>query len=110
MVLERRVLLESPVAWVAAVRCPGGHAWSPEEEVDSVGGLMAMYLGRVPIPGSGVEAHGLHFEAEEPTGRRNRVGTVRITRVGNDFDPARNRATSSDDYQNGGAAEVPSTK
>ena len=59
---------------------PGFHV-SPEDEVDSVGGLMAMYLGRVPIPGSGVEAHGLHFEAEAPSGRRNRVGTVRITRV-----------------------------
>jgi len=32
-VLEHQVLLESPVARVAAVRCPGGHAWSPEEEV-----------------------------------------------------------------------------
>jgi AraC-like DNA-binding protein len=37
LVLEHRVLLESPVARVAAVRCPGGHAWSPEEEVDGAG-------------------------------------------------------------------------
>ena len=36
-----------------------------EEDVDSVGGLMAKHLGRVPIPGSAVEAHGLRFEAEE---------------------------------------------
>ena len=62
---------------------PGFHV-TREDEVDSVGGLMAMYLGRVPIPGSGVEAHGLHFEAEAPRGRRNRVGTVRITRVEDD--------------------------
>jgi len=34
LVLEHRVLLESPLARVAAVRCPGGHAWSPEEQVD----------------------------------------------------------------------------
>lgn len=51
-----------------------------EEDVDSVGGLMAKHLGRVPIPGSSVEAHGLRFEAEGTTGRRNRIGTVLITR------------------------------
>jgi CBS domain containing-hemolysin-like protein len=52
-----------------------------DEEVDSVGGLMAKHLGRVPIRGSHVETFGLRFEAEGPSGRRNRVGTVRITRV-----------------------------
>jgi len=52
-----------------------------EEDVDSVGGLMAKHLGLVPIPGSTVEAHGLRFEAEETSGRRNKVGTVRISRV-----------------------------
>jgi CBS domain containing-hemolysin-like protein len=52
-----------------------------EEDVDSVGGLMAKHLGRVPIPGSHVEAHGLRFEAEEASGRRNKVGTVLISRV-----------------------------
>jgi CBS domain containing-hemolysin-like protein len=52
-----------------------------EEDVDSVGGLMAKHLGRVPIPGSVVEAHGLRFEAEAATGRRNRIGTVLIARV-----------------------------
>ncbi len=50
-----------------------------EEDVDSVGGLMAKHLGRVPIPGSHVEAHGLRFEAEQATGRRNRIGTVLIS-------------------------------
>ena len=49
-----------------------------DDEVDSVGGLMAKLLGKVPIPGSSVEAHGLKFTAEEPTGRRNRIGTVLI--------------------------------
>jgi CBS domain containing-hemolysin-like protein len=52
-----------------------------EEDVDSVGGLMAKHLGRVPIPGSAVEAHGLRFEAEQVAGRRNRVGTVLIRRT-----------------------------
>jgi CBS domain containing-hemolysin-like protein len=53
-----------------------------EEDVDSVGGLMAKHLGRVPIPGSWVEAHGLRFEAEAASGRRNKIGTVLISRVG----------------------------
>jgi CBS domain containing-hemolysin-like protein len=52
-----------------------------DDDVDTVGGLMAKYLGRVPIPGSVVEAHGLRLEAEAPTGRRNRIGTVLITRA-----------------------------
>jgi CBS domain containing-hemolysin-like protein len=52
-----------------------------DDDVDSVGGLMAKHLGRVPIAGSVVEAHGLRFEAEAPSGRRNRIGTVLITRL-----------------------------
>ena len=52
-----------------------------EEDVDSVGGLMAKHLGLVPIPGSQVVAHGLRFTAEETAGRRNKIGTVRIARV-----------------------------
>jgi CBS domain containing-hemolysin-like protein len=52
-----------------------------EEDIDSVGGLMAKHLGLVPIPGSSVEAHGLRFEAEETAGRRNKIGTVVISRV-----------------------------
>ena len=50
-----------------------------DDDVDTVGGLMAKHLGRVPIPGSEVEVHGMRFEAEAPTGRRNRIGTVLIT-------------------------------
>ncbi len=52
-----------------------------DDEIDSVGGLMAKYLGKVPIPGSIVEVAGLVFMAEATKGRRNRVGTVLITPV-----------------------------
>ncbi len=52
-----------------------------DDDVDSVGGLMAKLLGKVPIPGSWVESHGLRFTAEEPTGRRNRIGTILIRAV-----------------------------
>jgi CBS domain containing-hemolysin-like protein len=60
-----------------------------EEDVDSVGGLMAKHLGLVPIPGSQVVAHGLRFTAEETAGRRNKIGTVRIALV----DPGPDDAT-----------------
>ena len=52
-----------------------------DDEVDSVGGLMAKHLGKVPIPGSRVEVGGLVFVAEEAKGRRNRIGTVLISRA-----------------------------
>jgi CBS domain containing-hemolysin-like protein len=58
-----------------------------EEDIDSVGGLMAKHLGRVPIPGSIVEAHGLRFLAEDASGRRNKIGTVLIHRVEPQVDP-----------------------
>ena len=52
-----------------------------DEDVDSVGGLMAKHLGKVPIPGSEVEVEGLLFRAEDPTGRRNQIGTVLVRQV-----------------------------
>jgi CBS domain containing-hemolysin-like protein len=52
-----------------------------DDDVDSVGGLMAKHLGRVPIAGSVVELHGIRFEAETPAGRRNRIGTVLVSKV-----------------------------
>jgi CBS domain containing-hemolysin-like protein len=52
-----------------------------DEDVDSVGGLMAKLLGRVPIPGSHVDADGLRFVAEAATGRRNKIESVLITRL-----------------------------
>jgi CBS domain containing-hemolysin-like protein len=52
-----------------------------EDDVDSVLGLMAKHLGRVPIPGSHVEAHGLRFVAEAATGRRNKIESVLVGRL-----------------------------
>jgi len=42
---------------------------------------MAKHLGRVPIPGSSVVAHGLRFEAKGAVGRRNKIETVLISRM-----------------------------
>jgi CBS domain containing-hemolysin-like protein len=50
-----------------------------DDDVDSVGGLMAKHLGKVPLPGSVVECHGLRLEAERATGRRNKIETVLVT-------------------------------
>ena len=52
-----------------------------DDDVDSVGGLLAKHLGKVPIPGSSVEVAGLELVAETPSGRRNRIGSVHVSRV-----------------------------
>jgi CBS domain containing-hemolysin-like protein len=53
----------------------------PHEDVDTVGGLVASLLGRVPIPGATVQTRGLVLVAESAKGRRNRIGTVLVRRV-----------------------------
>ncbi len=52
-----------------------------DDDVDTVGGLLAKHLGRVPIPGSSIELAGLRLTAERAQGRRNRIGTVLVERV-----------------------------
>ncbi len=47
-----------------------------EDEVDSVGGLLAKALGRVPIPGASTAVHGIVLTAELTEGRRNRITSV----------------------------------
>ena len=57
-----------------------------DEDVETVGGLMAKQLNKVPIAGSVVKYDGLELVAERASGRRNRVGTVVATRIGADED------------------------
>ncbi len=52
-----------------------------KEGVDSVGGLLAKLLGRVPIPGSTLEIAGWKLTAERPAGRRHRITTVLAERI-----------------------------
>lgn len=52
-----------------------------DEDVETVGGLMAKLLGVVPIPGSQVDWSGLRFEAEKATGRRHQIDTVVVSRA-----------------------------
>jgi CBS domain containing-hemolysin-like protein len=51
------------------------------EDVETVGGLLAHALGRVPIAGSEGTVGGLRLTAENLSGRRNRIGTVLVERV-----------------------------
>jgi CBS domain containing-hemolysin-like protein len=51
------------------------------DDVETVGGLLAHALGRVPIAGSEAVVEGLSLTAESLAGRRNRIGTVLVRRV-----------------------------
>ncbi|MCU1676278.1 MAG: Hemolysin containing domain-like protein [Frankiales bacterium] len=53
----------------------------PQEDIETVGGLLAAHLGRVPIPGATIELEGLRFVAESAAGRRNKIGTVLISKL-----------------------------
>jgi CBS domain containing-hemolysin-like protein len=50
------------------------------EDVETVAGLLAQALGRVPIPGATAVVGGLTLEAEGTTGRRNRIDAVLVSR------------------------------
>jgi CBS domain containing-hemolysin-like protein len=53
----------------------------PADEVETVAGLMAQALGRVPLPGASARIDGLLLVAEGTAGRRNRIDTVLVSRV-----------------------------
>ena len=50
------------------------------EDIDSIGGLMAKVLGRVPIPGSTFNLSGWKVTAERPVGRRRRISSMILER------------------------------
>jgi CBS domain containing-hemolysin-like protein len=58
----------------------------PHDDVETVGGLLAMALGRVPIPGATATVGGLTLVAESSKGRRNRIGTVLVRRTPDEDD------------------------
>ncbi len=55
-----------------------------DEDVETVAGLLARVLGRVPIAGSTATVDGLRLTAENLAGRRNKIGTVLVERAGDD--------------------------
>ncbi len=58
-----------------------------DDDVDSVGGILAKLLNKVPIPGASVRWEGLELVADRPAGRRHQVGTVLVRKLGDDEDP-----------------------
>ncbi|EOM76370.1 HlyC/CorC family transporter [Rhodococcus rhodnii] len=64
------------------------------DEVETVGGLLALELGRVPLPGSEVRSHGLLLRGE---GGKDQRGRVRVTTV---------TARRADDEDDTGADET----
>ncbi len=71
-----------------------------DDDVETVGGLLARELGLVPIEGSSAEVAGLLLVAESTGGRRNRIDTILVSRVP-DTDPG---------HQSGATrVEVPAT-
>jgi len=58
-----------------------GIEFDPKLDVDTIGGLLALELGRVPLPGAEVVSHGLRLRAEggpDPRGRV-RIGTILLS-------------------------------
>ncbi|HTZ43588.1 MAG TPA: hemolysin family protein [Jatrophihabitans sp.] len=51
------------------------------DDVETVGGLLAQVLGRVPIAGSSATAYGLELTAEGTRGRRNRIDTLLVHKL-----------------------------
>jgi CBS domain containing-hemolysin-like protein len=69
-----------------------------DDEVDTVGGLLAKALGRVPIVGSTVEVSGVSLRAERLEGRRNRVSHIIAApapKVDTDFEALLNEAETT---------------
>jgi CBS domain containing-hemolysin-like protein len=62
--------------------------------VETVGGLLAATLGRVPIPGAAASVAGLSLTAEAAGGRHNRIGTVVVRRL-DEGSPEPSRARAS---------------
>jgi CBS domain containing-hemolysin-like protein len=62
-----------------------------DEEVDTVGGLLAKALGRVPIAGASTVVEGLVLTADRFEGRRNQLATVVVQR-----DPERHNDEDDD--------------
>ncbi|GAB7039963.1 MULTISPECIES: hemolysin family protein [Catenuloplanes] len=71
----------------------------PADEVETVGGLLAQALGRVPIPGATANVGGLRLVAEGTTGRRNRIDSVLVRRAPEDETAADDRSDSADERQ-----------
>jgi CBS domain containing-hemolysin-like protein len=72
-----------------------------DDDVETVGGLLARALGRVPIEGAKADVGGLRLVAESTGGRRNRIDTLVVCRV---------EKTAEDDGDESSKASTGSTR
>ena len=77
-----------------------------DEDVETVGGLMAKQLNKVPIAGSVVDYGGLELVAERGTGRRNKIGTVIATITGDRQEGDAQHAQPRDDSRVDAATRI----
>jgi CBS domain containing-hemolysin-like protein len=84
-----------------------------DDDVETVGGLLARELGVVPIEGSQAEVAGLRLVAESTGGRRNRIDTILVCRVPEEEaettegqEPQSNGATASGATASGATASA----
>lgn len=80
-----------------------GVQFDDDLDVDTVGGLLALELGRVPLPGAEVISHGLRLHAEGGTDHRGRVriGTVLLSPVESDGSPDGEEPRSMTEFRSG---------
>ena len=52
-----------------------------EDEVETVAGLLAKALGKVPVVGAAVKVHGLELRADRVEGRRKKLATVLVAQL-----------------------------
>lgn len=77
----------SPGTWRVSSRMPVDDVGDlfglavDDEEVETIGGLLAKELKMVPIPGAQVVWNGLEITAERTTARRHQIDTVVVRRV-----------------------------
>jgi len=81
------------------------------EDVETVGGLLAHQLGKVPIAGSVATVAGLRLAAENLTGRRNRIGTVLVQRADTSAESGQaGRTAAAPDESTGESVSEPAAK
>ncbi|WP_024287895.1 hemolysin family protein [Cellulomonas sp. KRMCY2] len=67
-----------------------------DDDVDTVGGLLAKVIGKVPLAGSRAEVGGLELVADRVEGRRKQVSTVLVRRTSDPDRPEPTPHTSSE--------------
>jgi CBS domain containing-hemolysin-like protein len=73
-----------------------------DDDVETVGGLLARALGRVPIEGATARVGGLELVAESTGGRRNRIDTLLVCRVSEPDPDGENEHPSGSGRPSGG--------